>query len=90
MKYETFDTSGASDVLLSTTYYCYNCVGNATRVITNVAGTDLYTASRFEYAGNGEAVAYALGETWDWDGVNPPTNYQIIFAREFRPAPGSR
>ena len=61
-------------------------------------GTNQYTATRFEYAKNGETVTYALGEQWCWDpwsscqqecdGVWPDTdctaNYTVNCVREFR------
>jgi RHS repeat-associated protein len=45
-----------------------------------------YTATRFEYAKNGEAVTYAMGEQWCSDGnpANCPTSYNALWAREFR------
>jgi RHS repeat-associated protein len=45
-----------------------------------------YTATRFEYAKNGETVTYVLGEQWCWDGnpANCPTSYTVTYAREFR------
>jgi len=38
-----------------------------------------FTATRLEYARNGEAVSYVLGERWCWDGVpvNPVSNYTV-------------
>ena len=46
-----------------------------------------YTAVRFEYAKNGEAVTFILGESWDPDGGDAgtcPDNYAVDFARQFR------
>ena len=45
-----------------------------------------YTATRFEYAKNGQTVTYVLGEEWCSDGnpANCPTNYKVLWAREFR------
>jgi len=45
-----------------------------------------YEATRFEYACNGVAVTYAMGESWDIDVTDPATvlNPQINWAREFR------
>ncbi len=77
---------GGGPTLLSTTYYYYSNEGNVTRVVTNQAGTDQYSATRFVYALNGRAVTFVTGETWDWNG-NPsfcPTLYDITYAREFR------
>jgi RHS repeat-associated protein len=49
-------------------------------------GSNKYTATRFEYAKNGETVTYVLGEQWCWDGnpENCPTYYTVTYAREFR------
>jgi RHS repeat-associated protein len=72
--------------LASTTWYYYNEAGNVTRVVTNNAGTTVYTATRLEYARNDRVVAYGLGESWSWNG-NPgsnPTGYTVTYAREFR------
>ena len=51
-------------------------------------GTTKYTATRFEYAKNGQTVTYVLGEEWCWD-RNPehcpdPGTYKVLWAREFR------
>jgi hypothetical protein len=84
--YETYDTSG-SDVLLSTTWYYYNNNGNVTRVVTNPEGTNDFTVQRMGYAENGNAVVYAIGETWDDsdpDGDDGVTNYTITYAKDFR------
>ena len=44
-----------------------------------------YTATRFEYAKNGQTVTYVTGESWCWDQVATcPTNYAVTYAREFR------
>ena len=43
---------------------------------------------RLKYAQNAGVVTFALGEKWNWDGIqehNPdPQSYQVTFAREFR------
>ena len=59
--FETFDTGETPAVLLSTTYYFYWCNGNPNRIVTHVEGTQDYSAVRFEYARNGEAVTHVLG-----------------------------
>ena len=83
--YQTFDKSGPVRVLLSTTWYYYNGVGNVTRIVTHPEGTDDYAATRLVYAVNGSAVSYVSGETWTWDGVSAcPEDYDITYAREFR------
>jgi RHS repeat-associated protein len=68
---------------LSTTYYYYNEVGNVTNVVTDKAnpliGEPRYQATRLEYAANGRAVTYALGETWGNE-----QQHEITYAREFR------
>jgi RHS repeat-associated protein len=69
---------------LSTTYYEYNEFGNVTRVMTNPTGTTYYVGTRLVYASNGSAVSYVTDESWEWDGENDPTNYNITYAREFR------
>ena len=91
MYYETFDTSGPSPVLLLTTYYYYgkngvhSACGNVTRVVTNdEADSEVYNSTRLIYASNGSAVAYVHDESWEWDGVNDPTDYDISYAREYR------
>ena len=83
---ETFDTSGQEPVLDSTTWYYYSVYGNVTRTVTNEAGTDDYTATRFVYATNGQAVWYVMGESWEWDGddEHAVTAYDIAYLREFR------
>ena len=57
-------------------------------------GTKQYTATRFEYAKNGETVTYVLGEQWCWDSVtttqsctqpplsDPTNSYKVLWARE--------
>jgi RHS repeat-associated protein len=55
-------------------------------------GSNKYTATRFEYAKNGATVTYVMGESWCWNEVStqtcpytdPTTNYQVLWAREFR------
>jgi len=81
MSYQTFDAAG----LDSTTYYYYNDCGNVTRVVTDEEATDNYTSTWLEYARNGRAVIYAVGESWEWQGPGfDPANYDISYAREFR------
>jgi RHS repeat-associated protein len=85
--YETWDTSGKSEVLVSTTWYDYNNAGNVTSVVTNVDGTDDYSAVRFVYAKNAQEVTFVLGEVWEWDGKSScevTDSYEVTFAREFR------
>jgi len=84
---ETWDTSGVEDVLLSTTYYFYNDVGNPTRVVTE---TDVpapaqpeYSATLMNYGGNGQAVTHVMGETWNNDGSGIG-EYTQTYRREFR------
>jgi len=50
------------------------------------AGEHEFTATRLEYASNGEAVSYVLGEHWcsSLSGTATPTNYEVLWAREFR------
>ena len=70
MYYETFDTAGADDVLASTTYYFYSVMGNVTRVVTKLeepGDNPRYSATRFGYASNGQAVTFVVGETWNWE-----------------------
>jgi RHS repeat-associated protein len=81
------DVSGEASSLLATTWYYYNESGNPTRIVTKPEASTQYSATRFEYAKNGETVMYVLGETWEADGADPdncPENYDITFAREFR------
>ena len=47
------------------------------------ASTD-YSATRFAYAKNGEAVTFVLGETWTNTTTQCPWNYAKTYAREFR------
>ena len=84
--YDTISTAGGQSTPVSTTGYDYNVAGNPTRIIAKPVASSTYSAKRFEYAKNGQAVTYVLGETWEWDGVpaHCPTNYDITFAREFR------
>ncbi len=73
------------EILLSTSWYYYTEAGNVERVVTNVAGSQLYSATRLGYAQNGTAVTFAVGETWNWTGGAPdPTGYDVTYAREFR------
>ena len=78
----TVDVSG-TPTLLSETYYYYNPSGNVTRVVTNNVETDEYSATRFVYALNGQAVWYVMGETWEVvdDEI---VNYDVTYIREFR------
>ena len=46
-------------------------------------GSTSYTATRFVYANNGEAVTYVLGETWTCSSCTCPSNYVISYAHEF-------
>ena len=82
--YDTFDTSDPQDpVLLSTTWYYYNKLGNVTRVVTNQTGTEQYESIRMGYAKNGQAVSYVMGESWTWTGGGAsPTSYEIAYAHE--------
>ncbi|UCG88239.1 MAG: RHS repeat-associated core domain-containing protein, partial [Gemmatimonadota bacterium] len=86
---ERFDISTGTPELISTTYYYYNEYGNVTRVVTKQAEPDpeerRYAATWLKYAANGVAVTFAIGERWDWDGIEHhcPTNYTIDYAREF-------
>jgi len=86
MYLQTFNTAPNPDVLLATTWYTYNAVGNVERVVTKFESTPLqYSAVRFVYAKNGTAVTFVVGEAWTWDGVSGcPDNYAVSFAREFR------
>ena len=81
------------ETLISTQYYFYDRFvtedhGNVHRVVTEIENPGptekKYSATRFEYALNGRAVTFALGEEWDWSGIGCPTDYDITFAREFR------
>jgi len=93
MFYETYETcrvfedygyegSCGTQELVSTTWYYYNNEGNVTNVITEKAdpGSEpLYEGTRLEYARNGRAVTYVLGESWGNE-----HSYDIAYAREFR------
>jgi len=76
-----YDISGTPDVLLSTTWYYYNVLGSVRRVVKNLAGTDEYESTWFEYAKNGTAVSYVLRESWTSDGVWPRTGRSISVVR---------
>ncbi len=77
--------TGEIEILVSTSWYYYSEAGNVERVVTNVAGTQAYSATRLGYAQNGQAVTFAVGETWNWTGGAPdPTGYDVTYAREFR------
>jgi len=92
MKYQTYEScrvfedfgyegSCGTEELVSTTWYYYNSSGNVTNVVAEKAdpySAPLYEGTRLEYARNGRAVTYVLGETWG----NEP--YNITYAREFR------
>jgi len=78
--------------LVATKWYYYNDDGNVTRVVT-AEGTVLgppnvhaYSAVRMAYAKNQRTVAYAVGETWKWNGepLAEPTNYVITYAYQYR------
>ena len=89
MFYVTYNTSGQSSTLESTTYYYYNDQGNVTRVVTDKEGTGpgerRFDSTSLVYATNGRAVRYVLGESWD---ESPPEtcddNHDVHYAREFR------
>jgi len=87
MKYATSDTSGGGEVLLSTTYYFYNDVGNPTRVVTETddpePGQPRFSATLMNYAANGQAVTYIMGEAWNNDGP-AIADYAQSYRREFR------
>ncbi len=92
MEERAFDTAGPPSepgdpgTLLSRTWYYYNCGGNVTRVVRNEAGSNVYTATRMEYAKNGRTVTYVLGETWEWNGQSScpsSASYAVSYAREF-------
>ena len=85
-----YDTSVVPEGLISTRYYFYNCEGNVTRVVVEAAepeaGEPKFSSTRLEYAKNGAAVTFVLGETWD-PGATPedcPVKYTVTYAREFR------
>ncbi|HNQ21790.1 MAG TPA: RHS repeat-associated core domain-containing protein [Phycisphaerae bacterium] len=90
---ETFDELQTPRALVSTTWYYYVTkrsgvtdipLGNIERVVTKAVGSEWYEAKRFVYAQNLQAVAYVMGEKWQWDGQSPPTQYAVTFIREFR------
>ncbi len=89
MFYVTYNTSGQSSTLESTTYYYYNDQGNVTRVVTDKENTGpgerRFDSTSLVYATNGQAVRYVLGESWD---ESPPEtcddNHDVYYAREFR------
>ncbi len=95
---QVYDTAPMPDELRSATYYEYSADGNVTRVITEEfavgggqsgpmapSGNRQFSAVRFGYAHNEQALLFAHGETWEWDGVSASvTNYQKPWAREFR------
>lgn len=87
---EAFNTEGAQDDLISTTYYTYNAVGNVTRVTIERESPDpderKFTATRFIYARNGAAVSYVIGEAWDIPaaGETGSDAFDIVYGREFR------
>ncbi|MCC7292498.1 MAG: RHS repeat-associated core domain-containing protein, partial [Phycisphaerales bacterium] len=95
MLYETWDTSGESSVLVSTTWYVYGDddaghderEGNPAWIITeNESDPGLYTATHFVYD-LAQRVWLMLGETWQADGADEgdcPDNYDVVWAREFR------
>ncbi|MFQ5464116.1 MAG: hypothetical protein ACE5E5_16000, partial [Phycisphaerae bacterium] len=77
-----------SAVVLGTKYYFYTDAGNVSRVVTKPEtpgpGDPELTAVRFDYASNGEAVAYVVGEQWDENASGNAENYDVSFVREFR------
>ncbi len=95
---EVYDTAPMPDELRSATYYEYSADGNVTRVITEEfavgggqsgpmapSGNRQFSAVRFGYAHNEQALLFAHGETWEWDGVSGSvSNYQKPWMREFR------
>jgi len=87
MKYAVYDAPGPGETLVSTTYFYYNDVGNPTRIVTETEdpepGQPKYSATLMNYAGNGQAVSYVMGETWNNDGSGI-ADYTQTYAREFR------
>ncbi len=87
MYYQEFDTSGPGDpVLVSTTWYYYTFMGNVERVVTSAKDSDLHESTWFRYAVNDQTATMIIGETWNWNGVDPPDpqSYDITYGREFR------
>jgi len=86
-KYELYDSPGPGETLVSTTYYYYNDSGNPWRIVTETEdpepGQPRFSATFFKYAVNGQAVSYAVGETWNNEGSGI-TDYTRTYAREFR------
>ncbi|MGB2984445.1 MAG: RHS repeat-associated core domain-containing protein, partial [Phycisphaerae bacterium] len=72
-----------TQTLLSTTWYYYNSDGNVTEVFTvkenPEPGEPQSSLTRLEYAINGQAVTYVVGETW-----GNGQDYNTTYAREFR------
>ena len=87
MYYQEFDTSGPGDpVLVSTTWYYYTFMGNVERVVTSAKDSDVCESTWFRYAVNDQTATMIIGETWNWNGVDPPDpqSYDITYGREFR------
>ncbi len=87
MYYQEFDTSGPGDpVLVSTTWYYYTFMGNVERVVTSAKDSEFYESTWFRYAVNDQTATMIIGETWNWNGVDPPDpqSYDITYGREFR------
>ena len=77
----------AEDVSLSKTWYYYNANGNVTRIVSGPPDPQLedpMTATRFDYAENQRAVAFIVGEAWQYSGQAGVGTSEITFAREFR------
>jgi RHS repeat-associated protein len=70
------------------TYYYYNHDGNVTRVVTKNLfpgpSEKPYTSTWLTYAINQRAVTFAVGEEWDVDAGGTPTDYNIVWGREYR------
>ncbi len=87
MYYQEFDTSGPGDpVLVSTTWYYYTFMGNVERVVTSAKDSDVCESTWFRYAVDDQTATMIIGETWNWNGVDPPDpqSYDITYGREFR------
>ncbi|MCC7290805.1 MAG: RHS repeat-associated core domain-containing protein, partial [Phycisphaerales bacterium] len=95
MYYETWDTSGESSVLVSTTWTVYGDddaghderEGNPAWILTeHESDPGVYTATHFVYD-LAQRVWLMIGETWAADGADEgdcPDNYDVAWAREFR------
>ncbi len=102
MYYQEFDTTpllstlgrggveggGAREegVLVSTTWYYYTFMGNVERVVTSAKDSEFYESIWFRYAVDDQTATMIIGETWNWNGVDPPDpqSYDITYGREFR------